>query len=371
MSEQPQTPSQPPAPTPVDTGSQALAEALRGSFAIVKFLMLVLVVVFLFSGFFTVRQQERAIILRFGRPAGVGNQVLLGPGPHWAWPYPIDEVIKVPSTEIQTIRSTVGWFATTPELEASGIEPQATASLTPGFDGYVLTGDGNIAHTRATLRYRIADPVRCVFGFTAGTNNTFNLNGISNVVQNALDNAIVYAAARFTIDDILTRDVTRFKEVIQQRVSDLASISQFGIVIEQCDVESRPPRQLQDAFDRVTTAAQDRSKLLNEARSYAVQMVSQAGADATSLTNLAETIGTNLIESVTADAANFRKLLPVYQTNRDLFVRERLIATMTRVLTNADDKIYLPTTPDGKPIELRLLLNREQPKAKLPEGTGR
>jgi hypothetical protein len=32
------------------------------------------------------------------------------------------------------------------------------------------------------------------------------------------------------------------------------------------------------------------------------------------------------------------------------------------VLTNVQEKIYLPTSTDGKPIELRLLLNREPPK---------
>src|SRR5438876_7546599 len=50
-----------------DTGSQALAEALRSSFAIVKLIMIVLVVVFFGSGLFTVPSQEKAIVLRFGR----------------------------------------------------------------------------------------------------------------------------------------------------------------------------------------------------------------------------------------------------------------------------------------------------------------
>ena len=42
------------APPPEDAGSQALAEALRSSFFIVKIIMVVLVLVFLGSGFFTV-----------------------------------------------------------------------------------------------------------------------------------------------------------------------------------------------------------------------------------------------------------------------------------------------------------------------------
>ena len=54
--------------TPMDAGSQALSEALRSSFGIVKILMVILVGVFIFSGVFQVGPQERAILLRFGKP---------------------------------------------------------------------------------------------------------------------------------------------------------------------------------------------------------------------------------------------------------------------------------------------------------------
>src|SRR5262252_5432743 len=106
-----------PAPeTPLDAGSQALAEALRSSFAIVRLVMVLLFGVFLFSGFFQVGPQERALVLRFGRPTGAGAKALLGPGLHWSFPYPIDECVKVSITGLQKVSSSVGWFAITPEL---------------------------------------------------------------------------------------------------------------------------------------------------------------------------------------------------------------------------------------------------------------
>lgn len=119
------SPQSPPPATPVDSGSQALAEALRSSFGIVKFVMLALFVVFLFSGFFKVESQEKAIKLRFGKPVGEGGEALLGPGPHWAWPYPIDEVIKIPITEIQEVRARASWFAQTAVQEARNEIPPA------------------------------------------------------------------------------------------------------------------------------------------------------------------------------------------------------------------------------------------------------
>ena len=69
-----------PVETPVDAGSQALSEALRSSFAIIRFVMIVLVVVFFASGFFTVGPDQRAIILRFGKPLGEGREGLAWTG---------------------------------------------------------------------------------------------------------------------------------------------------------------------------------------------------------------------------------------------------------------------------------------------------
>src|ERR1044072_8630415 len=99
--------------TPIDSGSQALAEAFRSSFAIVKFVMAVLILIFLCSGFFQLKSNEQAMILRFGKPVGEGTKALLGPGAHWSFPYPIDEVVKVRVTDIQQVRSTIGWYAVT------------------------------------------------------------------------------------------------------------------------------------------------------------------------------------------------------------------------------------------------------------------
>src|ERR1051325_11737269 len=70
--------------TPEDAGSQALADALRSSFVIVRIIMVILVIVFVASGIFTVPSQGKAIVLRFGRPVGALGQQLLGPGLHWS-----------------------------------------------------------------------------------------------------------------------------------------------------------------------------------------------------------------------------------------------------------------------------------------------
>jgi modulator of FtsH protease HflK len=354
-----------PAPeTPDDAGSQAMGEALRSSFTIVKFVMVALVVLFLVSGIFQVGPQEQAIILRFGKPVGVGQQALLGPGLHWAFPYPIDEVVKIPIRQIQNVKSTVGWFAETPEEELSGNLPPPGPSLVPGVDGYAITGDRNIIHTRATVYYQVDDPIRAVFDFSGGTNSPLGMEGVSNVVLNILNNALLYTAAHFGVDQALYSDVGGFQDDVRLRITQLAEQEHLGITIRQCSVDSIPPRQLQQVFDQVTEARQNQAKVLDDAHSYENQVTNNADAQAAAIINEAQSASVRYVQSVQADAKAFSDLLPNYKINPDLFKQEQLVQVMGQALTNVQFKGYMPTSANGKPSDLWLLLNREPPGPK-------
>jgi modulator of FtsH protease HflK len=341
--------------TPEDSGSQALAEALRSSFAIVKIVMALMVAAFFCSGFFQVGPSEKAVILRFGKPVGEGQKALLAAGLHWSLPYPIDEVVKIPITEIQKVTSNNGWYLTTPEAELSGEEMPAGASLNPAVDGYVITADRNIIHVRATAYYHIEDPIRYVFDFVAA----------SNAVQNALDNALLYTAAHFKVDAALYDDQAGFQEAVQQRVTDLTVQQQLGIAIDRCTIDRIiPPRQLQSIFDQVTIAGENRNKALLDAHSHENQVLSEADSRASSITNEAESARVNYVESINADAKSFSALLPRYKENPSLFAQLQLVEVMGRALTNVGDIWLEPTAGGGTSIENRLQLNREPPEPK-------
>jgi len=351
------------APETRDAGSQALSEALRSSFFVVKIAMAALVVIILGAGIFTVNPGEKAVILRFGRPVGEGQKMLLSSGKiYWSFPYPIDEVVRIPITEIQKVTSSVGWYLTTPEMELAGTAPPAGPSLDPAIDGYVITADRNIIHTRAIVSYHIDDPLTAIFDFASGTNHQFNLAGISNAVQNAANNALVATAARFNVDDILTRDLAGFQDAVGQRVNELVEQEHLGVVVDNCQVQSVAPRQLKDVFDQVTTARQNRDKVYSEALGEQNRILSQAGAAAQSITNAAESARVRYVSSVESDAEVFTNLLPRYESNPQLYVQLELARAMAEVLTNAGEKKVLPASSDGKSIELRLMLNNEPPQ---------
>ncbi len=359
MSDHPHSHSHPPGPGPErfeDAGAQALAEALDHSFAIVKVLMAILVAVFLLSGFFTVAPQEKAVILRFGRP--VDNARLLEPGAHWAFPPPIDEVVRIPVGQIQTVNSSIGWFPVN-ALGEPAEAPLPGIGLRPARDGYLLSGDGNIIHVAATLRYRIAEP---------GLRYLLDFARASNVVQNAFNNALVHAASRFNVDDILTRDQAGFREAVRARLEQMVARHEFGIIIDQIDnLRVLPPLQLKQAFDRVLEAEVRRAKEINDARTYENTTLSRARAESEARRNTASTERTRLVEFVAAEVERFTNNLPAFRTNPELFLHQRKAEVLGDVFTNATDKIVASERGAGGNRTLWLQVNRELPKPKTAE----
>jgi membrane protease subunit HflK len=209
------------------------------------------------------------------------------------------------------------------------------------------------------VSYHIDDPLTAIFNFASGTNHQFNLAGVSNAVQNAANNALVATAARYNVDDILTRDIAGFQEAVSERVNSLVEQEHLGVIIDQCQVQSVPPRQLKDVFAQVTTARQNRDKVYNEALGEQNRILSEAGATAQSITNAAESARVRYVSSVESDAEVFTNLLPRYQSDPQLYMQIELAKTMAEVLTNVGEKKILPTKADGKSIELRLMLNNE------------
>lgn len=355
-------PARAPAPLPSKPGgseeaaAQALSEALRSGFLIIKIVMVALVVVFLGTGFFTVGTQEKALILRLGRPVSEDESALLGPGPHWAFPYPIDEVVRIPVGEVQTVSSTVGWYQTTAAREAAGTEPPPRPTLNPATEGYMLTGGGSIVHVRATLRYRIAEP---------GLRYQFEFASASNLVQNALNSALVDAAARSTVE--MTRDSTAFRERAAARLSQMVEVQKLGIVVDQLSVEVKAPRQLTDDFNRVLQAEVQRNAATADARKYENETVNKARAEANTRTNLAEADRRNLVEVVGAEAKRFTDLLPEYRKNPQLFMELQHAEALQRIYANQAEPIVVQERADGRPREIRLQLGRPPQKVKTFE----
>ena len=74
-----------------------------------------------------------------------------------------------------------------------------------------------------------------------------------------------------------------------------------------------------------------------------IRVTNSAGAQAAAIINEAESARNRYVESLQPRPRRFSDLLPKYESNPSLFAQQKLVQVMGEVLTNVQDKIYLPT----------------------------
>lgn len=320
----PRTPESvpPPAgPNPEDSSSRAMSEALQSSFILVKIMMGILVIVFMGSGLFIVKSGEQAIKLRFGKPVGG----LLGPGMHWAFPAPIDEVKKVSLGMRQEAASTIGMPVDPSSQRVEETPTTPRNELNPAVDGYTLTADTNIIHARASVTYKISDPVRFIFGLT-------NAPGF---VTNALNNALIYASSRFTVDEMLTTKPAAFTESVEARLRQLADQQDLGISVEKVFTFPYAPAKLKGVFEAVTTTDTEADQTNKAALTYATTVIADAQAKAYAITNSARVTAESYVNTVKIEATNFLALLEQFNRNPSYYTEARRTEAISQALANA------------------------------------
>jgi len=305
----------------LDAAGKSLSEALRLSFIILKVIMIVLVIAFLASGFKTVGSDEQALVLRFGKIQGIGEERLLGPGLHWIWPYPIDEIVKIPVERAIHLPVDSFWYHESAQERISGqtrIRPGDP--LKPLEDGYCLTrgeqqvsaasiseiveestelsqvddssrqqldpgnegSDYNIVHTKWQLTYKIDNPERFFKNLQVRDvkpgENYYDVvtKEMSPFLTSLFEDAVVQTMVNYTIDqaissrDRIPRDVAAF---LQNKLDAIES----GIrVISVQLTNSVYPPQVKAAFEASTLASQQRDKVRSKAQEDAYNILSRA-----------------------------------------------------------------------------------------------
>lgn len=379
-----------------DAGSKSLANALHISFTVLKFIMIVLVVLFLCSGIFTVAPDERAMILRFGRIIGdTTEKRILGPGLHWAIPYPIEEVVKLPArnTVLRTAIDTF-WYNET---------GYAADTLNPITDGYSITrndtiadlksdgSDYNIVHSRWLLTYRISD---CELFFKnvmlsspAAGQTLIDVipKSIDSFLKAAASEAIVVTMVNFSIDEAIKSDVQISREtekLLQRKLEDL----NCGIEVDSMQLTSCIwPKQVNDSFVASIKASNEADRMVREAKGYAESKINEAGgeklinavlskeltdqqkesywmnASGTAQQTIAEARAyrTEVVESAKANADYLQKLLPEYQKRPQLVLQRIYQDAIEEVLSNAQEKIISQPGSATKNREFRVMINRD------------
>ncbi|MCC6579886.1 MAG: hypothetical protein IT440_05545 [Phycisphaeraceae bacterium] len=313
--------------TLIDPAQQALADALRVSFTVLKVVMLVLVVLYLVSNVFSVKTQENAVRLRFGKIVG---EVLPAGGPYFALPYPIEQVIRIP-TSIRTVTINDGfWFQTqrTPTGQTLDVMQGQPGPLNPEKDGSLLTADANIVHTQWSVTYRIDDPK--AFIASLGTPQDADL-----LVQRTSEQAIVHAVARLTSDELL-KGITNEQTAKGIAAASLAQLK-AGIRIETMSMTHHTvPLATRDAFQAVLNAESEKGQLIEAAQQERARILGEtAGESHDALLKVIERYE-KTSEDGTMDAAKLVAIdAQINATFTDLKIDDRIVGGKVAEVANS------------------------------------
>lgn len=262
-------------PVPQDPAQESLVRALRGSFNILRVLMLVLVVLYLVSGLFRVEPGQRGLVARLGKlrtttsAEGVETPIF-SEGWHLALPDPFDEKITV-TGRVQNLVVTTFMFQHEQAATAKNLEEinSPTSSLEPGKDGAMLTGDRNLSHGRWEVQYEIADAADFVQHVGASAAE------LEPLLRRLTETAVVREVAGRTIEEVTRTHLDSVRNSVQRRLQKSLDELETGVRIVQVVAYTIEPGAVRPAFLDVVNASSEKQRLEDEARQRATEILSR------------------------------------------------------------------------------------------------
>jgi membrane protease subunit HflK len=254
----------------------------------------VVVALWLASGFFQVKQAERAVILRFGKFEEVRVQ-----GWGWRWPWPIETVLKV---NVANINSN-------------------------DFKPRVLTSDVNLVDLHFSVQYQYTDPQKVLFEVRQPDDT---LNEVSEA-------AIREIVGRSELNDVLvggTRpEITRrTKELIQQTLDDYHT----GITVTTVNlIDVQVPDAVIPSQRDANKALADQERFTKEAQAYANSILPVAQGAAARMQQDAQAYKAQVVAVAEGQAARFTDLLQAYEQAPEVTRKRLYLDTIDGILARA------------------------------------
>lgn len=313
-----------PPPSFSDPGAESLNQALRSGFNVLRIIMLVLIVAYIYRGVFQVFPNEQGLIVRFGalrqndgRVEGVDSKYVFGPGSHYALPDPFDQKIRV-SIAPETFEIESFIFNRPAEMRGKPLETTVPAreKISPTVDGAVFSGDQNLSHATLQIEYRIADAEKFV------RNVGEKPAQAEALIRPLAENAMTRVAAGLPVERLLRRGnpgeiVLDFVVDVKKRLNEELDALHSGIIVDKVDSFTIEPGIVRQAFLAVAKSQQESEDARNQADTERVGTLGAAagardkyegllkaideygaaqavGADASRLASLRDTIDTQL-----------------------------------------------------------------------------
>ncbi|GHF02241.1 FtsH protease activity modulator HflK [Thalassotalea profundi] len=275
----------------------------------ISLVLIIAVLVYAFSGFYTIKEAEKGLVLRFGQYAGV-----VEPGLRWKWTF-IDRIIPV---DMQTTRDL----------------PSA---------GFMLTQDENVVRVEMQIQYRVVDPRAYIFSVTNADDS----------LSQSLDSALRYVIGHSKMDDVLTSGREIVRQAVWTELENIIKPYNLGLIIVDVNFkDARPPEEVKDSFDDAIAAQEDEIRYLREAEAYARGIEPRARGRVKRIEQEAIAYKEQTVLDAEGEVARFEKMLPEYQAAPEVTRKRLYLATMEKVYSNTskvmvdvdggNNMIYLP-----------------------------
>ena len=276
------------------------------------------------AGVFTVAADEQAVVRRFGRVTA-----RIGPGIHYRLPWPIDQVDVLKTTTI--MKTGVGF-----EL------PDGETTTVAGLE--LLTGDTNIVSIAVALQFVIADPAAYLFEVEAPAAL------IGRVAESVLTETVI----GMPVDEVLTTGRLAIQERVKSATQAILDRYVSGIQLTAASIMSITfDSAVAQAFQDVASASADRENKINEARTYANNVVPKARGEARSLVLAAQSYREQRVAEAVGNTARFNQLLAEYSKAPEITRSRLYLEAMEKILPKV--KKYVIDSEQGRqPVNLRL-----------------
>jgi len=275
--------------------------------------LVILLVIYIGSGFYIVKPNEQAVVKRFGAVKNV-----VGPGPHYHMPFPFEQIDRAEVTKVHRIE--IGFTST----RGGGYRSNPREAL-------MLTGDENIISIDMSLQYRISSI----------QDYLYNVNDVEGTIRDAAESTIREVAGREKIDDLLTVGKNRIQVEVQNLLQQIMKDYKTGITIvavQMQDVE--PPQEVVGAFKDVASAREDKNRYINEAEAYQNELIPRARAEAETVLQKAEAYEREKMERAIGETTRFTDILKAYKVAPAITKKRLYLEMMEEVLATAPKHVF-------------------------------
>lgn len=279
----------------------------------------ILLLVAVFTSWYTVDESEQAVIITFGE----AGEPVTESGLHFKMPWPIQKA-EVMSKETYSLQF--------------GYDQNADGEVTSyDKETKMITGDENIVLTDLVVQWKITDPKKFLF----------NAEDPREMLHDATSASIRSIIGSSLIDDALTSGKAEIEAETRDLLSSLIEEYDIGIsvlAVKLQDVEL-PNEEVRAAFTNVTDARETMNTKINEANKYENQKRNEALGEKSAINSRAEAQKVERVEQARGDVAVFDKLYAEYESNPEVTRQRLIMETLESVLPDA--KLYIMNDDEG------------------------